>query len=88
MPYTERAERKIPMALWIGTADRVVPLDMVRATHKALLAHGFGTELREMNRHTHDYYGRASAINAEVWAFLQRHRLPGGPKYKEYSLGR
>jgi poly(3-hydroxybutyrate) depolymerase len=84
MPYAERAERRIPMALWIGTSDRVVPLDMVRASHKALLAHGFSAELREMNRHTHDYYGRASAINAEVWAFLQRHQLSGDPKYKEY----
>jgi poly(3-hydroxybutyrate) depolymerase len=25
LPFAERAERKIPMALWIGTADRVVP---------------------------------------------------------------
>jgi poly(3-hydroxybutyrate) depolymerase len=88
MPYASRAERKIPMALWIGTRDPIVPVAAVRQTHKGLTDAGFAAELTEINGHTHDYYGRAGQLNLDIWTFLKQHRLAGDPVYKEYSLGR
>ena len=86
--FVERAPRKIPIALWIGTNDRLFPLNLVRSTHKALVSRGFAAELTEIKGHTHDYYGRSGSINKEVWAFLQKHQLEGDPKYQVYNLGK
>ena len=46
----------------------------------------FPVELTEIKGHTHDYYGRSSSINKEAWAFLQKQRLEGEPKYQEYNI--
>jgi hypothetical protein len=57
----------------------------VRATRVALNNRGFGAELTEIKGHTHDYYGRASEINKEVWSFLQQHHLDRDPYYQHYT---
>jgi poly(3-hydroxybutyrate) depolymerase len=73
--YTARAKRKVPFALWQGSNDRLVPAAQARITQSALKAGGFPADLTEIQGHTHDYYGRASEINAGVWAFFAKHRL-------------
>jgi predicted esterase len=83
---TATANRKIPIAMWNGTDDRVVPIGAVRRSRDYLVMKGFDVTLKEISRHTHDYYGRAGDINREAWAFLQKHRLPADPKYKEYII--
>jgi predicted esterase len=49
----DRAARKTPIAMWIGTEDALFPLAVVRATRDALKAHGFHPELTELAAHTH-----------------------------------
>ena len=85
-PFAQRAPRKIPIGLWVGTDDRLFPLADVRQTRDGFSALGFPVELKEIPRHTHDYYSRSSAINKEAWAFLQKHQLTAEPKYQEYSI--
>jgi poly(3-hydroxybutyrate) depolymerase len=87
-PLIERAPRKIPMAIWVGDNDSLFPVRVVRATQEALNKHGFDAQFTVIGRHTHWYYDRAPEINAKVWAFLQRHRLDGEPKYQRYQLVR
>jgi len=87
-PLLPQVARKIPMAIWVGTNDAFFPLASVRNTRDLLRAGGFDVSVTEIPNHTHDYYGSAGSINAEVWAFLQRYRLPGPPKYQEYETGR
>lgn len=87
-PFASRAPRKIPMAIWVGTEDRLFPLPDVRGTHKALTGLGFPVELTEIDRHTHNYYRRASEINRQVWQFLQKHQLTGEPRYQPYEIDR
>jgi predicted esterase len=87
-PLIERAPRKTPIAMWVGTADPLFPLKVVRATRDALKAHGFAPELTEIPGHTHWYYSSAGDINKKVWAFLQQHVLPGEPKYERYTFSR
>ncbi len=87
-PFIERAPRKIPIAIWVGTNDKFFSLTNVRATRDALNQHGFKAELTEIYTHTHDYYGRAPEINKGAWAFLQSKSLAGDPLYQEYDIPR
>jgi poly(3-hydroxybutyrate) depolymerase len=87
-PLIERAPRKIPMAIWVGDSDPLFPVRVVQATQESLNKHGFDAQLTVIGTHTHWYYDRAPEINAKVWAFLQRQRLDGEPKYQRYQLSR
>lgn len=84
-PFAKQAPRRIPIAIWVGTNDRLFPLDAVRATRDGLNGFGYAVELTEIGGHTHDYYGRSSQINKEVWEFLKKHQLAGEPKYQVYA---
>lgn len=86
--FVQQARRKIPFALWQGTDDRVVPIQVVRASRDGLVKLGFVAELVELKGHTHDYYGRASEINPAAWAFLQKHTLPSDPVFQKYLFGK
>jgi poly(3-hydroxybutyrate) depolymerase len=85
VPFLERAPRKIPIAIWVGTNDALFPLQAVRATRDALNARGFAAELTEIGNHTHAYYDRAMEINRQVWEFFQKHRLGADPKFQRYE---
>jgi hypothetical protein len=85
-PMISQAPRKIPLAIWVGTDDAFFPLPIVRSTRDALQAGGFDVRLTELARHTHNYYGRAAAINEQVWEFLKPHRLAADPKFQQYRL--
>ncbi len=86
VPYIERAPRKIPIGLWVGTRDPQFPVDAVRRTRDQFQAHGFTVQLTEIPGHTHRYYDRGAAINKEAWTFLKAHELPGDPKYQPYEI--
>jgi poly(3-hydroxybutyrate) depolymerase len=85
-PMVERAPRKIPVALWIGTNDSLFPVSAVRATGDVLQSHGFPADVTEIGGHTHNYYGRSPDINKQAWQFLQKHRLDGEPKFRRYDI--
>ena len=44
-PYVDRATRKTPIRMWVGTNDDLFPLEPVRATRDTLNSHGFNVEL-------------------------------------------
>jgi len=87
-PYIERAPRKIPIAIFVGTNDQLFPLSVVRATRDALNARGFKSELTEIKGHTHWYYDRAAEINQSAWQFLKGYELGGEPRYEQYRFSR
>lgn len=87
-PYMERAQRKIPIAIFVGTNDQFFPLPVVRATRDALNARGFKSELTEIKGHTHWYYDRAPEINRSAWEFLKGRELGGEPKYEQHQFNR
>lgn len=81
-------KRKIPFAIWVGTADPLVSLAAVRTTRDKLVAGGFSVQLTEIPYHDHAYYDRASQINKEVWAFLTKYELEEDPQYVQYQFAR
>jgi poly(3-hydroxybutyrate) depolymerase len=82
----DEAERKIPVAIFVGTRDQFFPLDAVRATRDAYKQRGFPVELTEIPNHDHNYYKISADIDAKVWEFLKQHRLAGEARYKEHHF--
>jgi poly(3-hydroxybutyrate) depolymerase len=80
------ADRKIPIGMWHGVNDPVVPIDRARFTLNTLKARDFPVLLTEIPLHTHDYYGSAGLINKEAWAMLKTATLPADPKFKSYQI--
>lgn len=85
-PLIERAARKTPISIFIGTQDPLFPLAAVRATRDALSAGGFSPELTEIKGHDHWYYDRAEEINGGAWAFLSRHELAEEPRFEKVPM--
>ena len=79
-------KRKIPMAIWIGTDDSMVPIKMVRDTVALLNAKGFPSQLKEIRGHTHSYAERREATTAEAWDFLKAQSLASQPRFYKYAF--
>src|SRR5688572_292311 len=86
--FLQEARRKIPIAMWHGSADDIVPLRMGRETQDLFKSLEFPVTLNEIAGHTHDYYSRSARINAEIWAFLKTHALTTDPIYRPYTFKR
>lgn len=87
-PMLDEAERKVPVALFVGTRDQLFPLPVVRGTRDAYKQRGFPVELTEIPNHDHFYYRLSAEINAKAWEFLKQHRLAGAARYKEHHFRR
>lgn len=81
----DHADRKIPIGIWVGTADTLFPMEAVKATRDALEARSVPVHLRPINNHDHNYYRRSGEINVEAWDFLKKHRLDKDARFKEYQ---
>jgi len=79
-----RATRKIPLAIWVGTADQYFSLKSIRETRDALVGRGFPFEVTEVPGHDHNYYDLAQRINEAAWQFLKKYRLPTDQRFEEY----
>ncbi len=84
--FFDKAKRKIPLAIYVGTKDPFFPLDAVRATRDMLVAHDFKAQLTEIPNHDHDYYVVAKDVNGGAWAFLKQYELSDEPYYKHYNF--
>jgi poly(3-hydroxybutyrate) depolymerase len=80
------AERKTPVALFVGTRDPFFPLSAVRQTRDAFRERNFTVELTEILDLDHNYYSRSSEINEKSWSFLSKFKLDSEPKYKQYNF--
>ena len=80
----DEAQRKIPLAIFVGTKDPLFPVAEVRKTRDALAQRGFPVRLTEVDDLNHNYYSRSAEINGHAWEFLKAQQLAGEPKYKEY----
>ena len=79
-------QRKIPMAIWIGTKDQMVPLKMVRDTLAVLTARSFPAQVFEIPGHTHSYAERAKDVTPAAWDFLKKETLTADPKFYRYPF--
>lgn len=69
------AQRKTPIAIYIGDHDQFFSANSVRKTRDLLLRAGFSVHYVEMIQHDHDYYARSDEINSDAWKFFGRNSL-------------
>ncbi len=82
--FLERAQRRIPIGMWHGTADERVPLAGARATRDLLAKFEFPVELHEMTGWDHTYLKHSDEVNREMWTFLKQHELDADPASQPY----
>jgi len=70
------ANRKMPVAIWVGDRDPNFPLDLVNATKKEFDRHGFALQLSIIPLHDHNYYAISDEVNRRAWDFLKALHLP------------
>jgi poly(3-hydroxybutyrate) depolymerase len=85
-PAIDKARRRIPVALWIGTSDTIVPPVAVRNTYDAFIGGGFSAKLTELRGHTHSFAERGPEVVQKAWEFLKREKLKKDPIYQPYHF--
>ena len=71
-----RAERKIPVAIYIGDSERPDLYEITRKTRDLLRKENFPVHYVELRDHDHNYYALSDHINEDAWNFLKDKRLP------------
>ena len=72
-----KAERKIPIAIYIGDYDQFSSIDSLHKTRDLLRKQGFPVHYVEYVNHDHNYYDRSDEINADAWKFFKENPLSG-----------
>ena len=81
------APRKLPIALFHGTSDRVIPISAAREARDALVAAGFQADLKELAGYEHNtIYTQGYNIVGPAWEFLKTKALEDEPRYQVYGL--
>jgi len=70
------ADRKMPVAIWVGDRDPNFPLDLVNATRKEYERHGNPLQLSVIPMHDHNYYAISDDVDRRAWGFLKPLHLP------------
>lgn len=70
------AKRKIPLAIYTGDSDPLVPVEGVRRTRDILLKNAFPVHYVEIKHHGHNYFAISDQINADAWNFVKDKKLP------------
>jgi poly(3-hydroxybutyrate) depolymerase len=70
-----RAERRMPIAIWVGAEDPLFPVDAVTATKQSFEQNGFQVNLSIIPNHDHNYYAISDQVNSNAWDFLRKVQL-------------
>lgn len=80
------AERKLPIAYYIGTRDQWWPVEKTRATRDALTARGFPVHYVELKGADHNFFASAEQITGDAWNFMGRYALESDPRFEPLDL--
>jgi len=72
----QKAQRKIPITMYIGDHDQFFSLAQTRATRDLLLSMGFTVHYVEIAKQDHNYPAIARWVNPDVWTFMSQYSLP------------
>ena len=84
--YADHAERKIPVAMFVGDKDEYFSVDSVQATLRVLTQHGIPAELHLLPGRVHSYLDIPADFHHTVWSFLKGNVLSEPPKFVSYRL--
>jgi poly(3-hydroxybutyrate) depolymerase len=69
------ADRRIPIAIWVGDHDPLFSVDTVTATTRLIEENGFHINLSVIPNHDHNYYAISDEVNSNAWDFLKKTQL-------------
>lgn len=72
----QKAQRKMPIALYVGDHDPFFSLEQTRGTRDLLRANGFTVHYVEILNQNHNYPAISDRVNRDAWAFLRQYSLP------------
>jgi dienelactone hydrolase len=72
----KEAKRKMPIAIYAGEEDEMIPVKSVRSTRDLLKSKGFPVNYWELPKQGHNYGSVAAKVNADAWEFFEQARLP------------
>jgi len=81
---TRLAERKIPVAMFVGDRDEEFSMNSVTSTRAALVKAGHPVKLTILPGQGHVYPGASSGVDREAWAFLKAVALEDAPVFRSY----
>ena len=82
-PSVDTRHPDLPIALFAGSADRVVPPDKTRDAARLLQERGFPATFTLLRGWNHDYvHGAYLRLHRDVWNGLQSHRLDQAPRFQ------
>jgi len=84
--YADYAERKIPVAMFVGDKDEYFSVDSVQATLRVLTQHGIPAELHLLPGRVHSYLDIPADFHDTAWSFLKANVLSEPPKFVPYRL--
>ena len=80
------APRKLPIAMFHGTSDQVIPIATGREGRDALTQAGFPVEFHDLPGYEHNtLYTRGDTVVRPAWEFLKTKALDEDPRYQVYS---
>jgi len=72
----QKAQRKTPIALYIGDHDQFFSRAQIRVTRDLLRASGFTVHYVEIINQDHNYPAVSDWVNQDAWTFMRGHSLP------------
>ena len=72
-----QAQRKIPIAMWMGDRDPMLSINIAQNEENAFKAKGFPFFLHVMSFTSGGYEGSADVVNEGAWKFFKQYQLPG-----------
>jgi predicted esterase len=69
----QKAQRKTPIAMYIGDHDQFFSLAQTRATRDFLLANGFAVHYVEIANQGHNYAAVSAWVLQDVWTFMSQY---------------
>jgi dipeptidyl aminopeptidase/acylaminoacyl peptidase len=75
-----KAERKTPVAIYVGDSEQPVIYERARKTIDLLRKENFPVHFVELRDHDHNYYAMSDHINEDAWNFLKDKTLPNPQK--------
>ncbi len=72
----KRAQRKTPIAMYIGDQDEWFTVAQAERTRDVLLENGFPVHYREIPQQHHNYSKSFSQVQEDSWKFMIQHTLP------------
>ncbi len=79
-------QRNIPIAMFEGRNDPVVPPSAARDTRDFLTTSGFPVEFHELPNTGHTYERYADNVNPDIWAFFSKVALDNDPEFQDYVV--